>query len=307
MLSEKYDPILADLAESAARLGYEQERRLGHLSELAEGLLAAAVTAGGNTPSSLTAALAGLVSLPQPMAGDDTPEFHRAAVVGALSLTALLDRVMLTRLLAKGISEQIGTPLALWDMDGGVQPLPERRRVVSVRSQLSDAALARFGEVLDFTAIGDRRSLREVMDDVDSGYADYGILPLYSDGLPIQSVCADLDTYGLKLSLITYLPNGEGNVCYGLFSRTCVTPCPPRGMLLLHVPAEDGAQDLLPLALTLLGARVSRADAVPLSRDRRRCGYRISAIADSATLPLLLLYQTIFSPGDTVCGFFAEV
>ena len=304
---DRIAPILADLAESAVRLGHEHERRLGHLADLAEAMLSAAVATGADSPQALTAALAALPHLSDPKAGEDTPAFHRATVAGALLATAIEDRVALTVALYRALTAHLGRPPALEDMEGGVQPPPARCRIVYVRSQLSDAALARFCGVLPTPTVGERRSLREVMDDVDSGYADYGILPLYSDGLPIQSVCTDLDTYGLKLTLITYLPNGEGSVCYGLFSRATVTPCPPRGMLLLHVPTGDGAPTGAAAALTLLGARVTRADSVPLSHDTRRCGYRVSAVADGELLPLLLLYETIFAPGDTVCGFFAEV
>lgn len=304
---DRIAPILEDLAESAARLGHEHERRIGHLSELADAMISAALATGADTPQALTAALAALPHPDAPVAGDDTPEFHRVTVAGALSATATIDRVALTVALHRALNAHLGRPLALSDMEGGVQPPPERSRVVYVRSQLSDTALARFCGVLPTATVGERRSLREVMDDVDSGYADYGMLPLYSDGLPIQSVCTDLDTYGLKLTLITYVPNGEGSVCYGLFSRATVTPCPPCGMLLLHIPTGEGAPTAMTAALTLLGARVTRADSVPLSHDHRRCGYRVSAVANAGVLPLLLLYETIFAPGDTVCGFFAEV
>lgn len=304
---DRIAPILSDLTESAVRLGHEHERRLGHLSELAETMVAAARAVGAKDPAALLSALAAMPPLPPPVAGEDTPAYHRASVGAALTSYAVLDRVALTQALYRRVTAQIGRPPALSDMEGGVQPLPARCRIVYVRSQLSDSALARFESVLPSPSVAERRSMREVMDDVDSGYADYGILPIYSDGLPIQSVCTDLDTYGLKLALVTYLPNGEGNVCYGLLSRTAVTPCPPRAMLLLHVPPEDGTPLSLPSALALLGGHVTRIDATPLSHDLRRCGYRVTVTADGDTLPLLLLYQTIFAPGDTVCGFFAEV
>ena len=299
-------PVLENLGESTVALGREHEKRLGHLSELAEEVVRALAPTDMRT---LLAALPQALeeALPTYLAGEDTPTAHAATLRGALASLAGYDAAELTLLLRRAAERRLGAPLTLSDLAEGTKPPPARSRVVYVSNPLSDAAVPALTASLGAPRVAQRQTLRELFDDVDNGYADYAILPMSSDGVPIPSVTTLLDTYEMKLAAIHTVPTEEGGVVFGLLCRLAVELFPPRYLLLRLLPEREGELAAILAAAGRLSCRIPYLAPTPLTYDRGRFAYRLVAAGDADGLASLALYLALFAKGHTVCGCYDAV
>lgn len=311
MKEGRFAPVLDNLTEGAMRMAHEREKRMGHLFELSEALLASALEGGGeDSPRSLLAAVSALLpacaaSTPQ----DPTlPAHHAALWRNALSSVEMLDRVCLALAVRRTLEGHIGRVLTLADVGDAVLLPPERERVVYVRNPLADAAYERLSTLLSSPTVGYRQSFRELFDDVENRYADYAVLPLYSDGITIQSVSSLIHDYGLKICGVSAVPTEEGEILFALITRGAVIHRPP-SRFMFHILPENGAAPLSLLhAVFALGASLVRLDPIPLTYDNSCFGYRVIAAAEDPDIFVSLsVYLSLYAPGYTGYGFYSRV
>ena len=307
----RFAPTMENLAEVALSIARLQEKRAGHLSELAEALLAAVLDAGGDgTPRALLSAISALLPACEQSPPHDPamPARHAPLWQGALSSVDALDRAWLALAVRRLIERQIGRPLTLADVGDGVQPLPERERVVYVKNPLADAAYANFSPLLTAPTVGHRQGFRELFDDVENHYADYAILPLFSDGVAVQSVSSLFYDYGLKICAVSAVPTEEGEILFALISRGALIHRPPECGMFHILPERGEAPIALLTAVAPLGARLLRLDPVPLTYDTSQVGYRaIAAAEDPDACVSLSVYLSLYAPGYTGYGFYAHL
>lgn len=304
----RFAPTLDNLTEDALSIARLQEKRAGYLSELAEALLASVREAGGDTPRALLSAIAALLpACEQPPPCDPAmPARHARLWQGALSAMDALDRAWLSLAVRRQLERQLGRPLSLAEVGDGVLPLPERERVVYVKNPLADAAYERLSPLLGAPTVGNRQSFRELFDDVENHYADYAILPLFSDGVAVQSVASLFYDYGLKLCAASAVPTEEGEILFGLVGRGALLHRPPEYFTFHILPEREGAPIALLAAAAPLGTQIIRLDPVPLTYDTSRVGYRVIAAAeDPDAFVSLSVYLSLYAPGYTGYGFYA--
>ena len=307
----RFAPTLDNLTAGAMRIAHEREKRMGHLSELADALLDAALEAGGeDTPRALLSAIAAILpSCKAPPPCDPTvPLRHATLWSAALSSVDALDRACLSLAVLRALERHFGRPMTLSDIGDGAMPPPERERVVYVKNPLADAAYTRLSTLLDAPTVGHRQSFRELFDDVENRYADYAILPLLSDGVAIRSVSSLFYDYDLKICAVSAVPTEEGEILFALITRGAVIHRPPR-YFMFHTLPEHGAAPLsLFGAVAALGAALVRLDPVPLTYDSSRFGYRVIAAAeDEAAFLALSVYLSLYAPGYTGYGFYTQI
>jgi hypothetical protein len=179
--------------------------------------------------------------------------------------------------------------------------------VVYVSNRLSDEAVPALTSLLSGATVAQRQSLRELFDDVENGYADYAILPMSSDGVPIPSVTALFDTYEMKLAAVHTVPTEEGGVVFGLLSRHAIELTPPRYLLLRLLPEREGELTALLAATRRFFCRVCYLAPTPLTYDRGRFAYRLVVGGERDALVTLTLYLSLFMKGHTVSGYYTEV
>lgn len=307
----RFAPTLDNLAEGAFSIARLHEKRAGYLSEFAEALLAAALEAGGDaTPRALLLSVAALISAVEapPPADPTLPPRNLPLWQGALAAVDALDRARLALCLCRVLERQLGRPLSLADVGDGVQPPPERERVVYVKSPLTDAAYLKLSPLLTAPTVGHRQSFRELFDDVENHYADYAILPLLTDGVTVQSVSSLFYDYALKICAVCAVPTEDGEIVFALVSRGAVLHRPPEYATFHVLPVGGGAPTALFDALPLLGARLLRLDPVPLTYDPSAVGYRVSvSAADTNALVALSVYLLLYAPGYTGYGFYVRL
>ena len=305
----RFAPTLDNLTEDAFSIARLQEKRAGYLSELAEALLAAAVEAGSDpAPRALLSAISALLpACEQPSPYDPAmPARHAPLWQGALSAVDTLDRAWLALAVRRQIEHRLGRLLTLAEVGDGVLPLPERERVVYVKNPLADAAYERLAPLLGAPTVGNRQSFRELFDDVENHYADYAILPLFSDGVAVQSVSSLFYDYGLKLCAASAVPTEEGEILFGLVGRGALLHRPPEYFTFHILPERGGAPVALLAAAAPLGTRITRLDPVPLTYDPSQVGYRVIAAAeDPDAFVSLSVYLSLYAPGYTGYGFYA--
>ena len=306
----RFAPTLDNLSEGALRIVHEQEKRAGYLSELAEALLLSALEVDGEAAprallSSVASLLSTLAAIPPRDAG--MPEHHAALRQSALSSLDTLDRAHLALAVRRVIERHIGHPLCLFDVGDGVVLPPERERVVYVRNPLADAAYESLSALLNAPTVGYRQSFRELFDDVENRYADYAILPLFSDGVAVQSVSSLFYDYGLKICGVSAVPTEDGEILFALVSRGAVIHRPPTYCMFHILPEEEATPISLLGVLEPLGVALSRLDPVPLTYDPSRVGYRVIASAgDADAFVSLSVYLSLYAPGYTGYGFYTQ-
>ena len=311
MTEGRLAPTLDNLAEGAMRIAHEREKRMGYLSELSEALLSSAIEAGGDrSPRSLLSAIAALLPacINPPPHDPVMPAHHAALWRSALHSADTLDRVGLALSLRHTLEGHLGRALTLSDVGDGILPPPERERVVYVRNPLADAAYARLSTLLSSPTVGYRQSFRELFDDVENRYADYAVLPIFSDGVTVQSVFSLFYSYGLRICGISAVDTEDGEILFALVTRGAVLHRPPE-YFMFHILPDNGEVPL-PLfdAILPLGASLYRLDPVPLTYDSTRFGYRVIARADDADAFISLsLYLSLYAPGYTGYGFYSRV
>ena len=306
-----FAPVLDNLAEGAAVIAHESEKRLGHLSELAEALLSSALEAGSEkTPRALLAAIAALLPAcaAPPPCDAALPAHHKGLWHSALASLEALDRACLALAVRRVLERHFCRPLSLSDIGDDVLPPPARERVVYVKNPLADAAYAKLSTLLSSPSVGYRQSFRELFDDVENHYADYAILPIFADGVAVQSVSSLLYDYGLKLCGVSAVPTEEGQILFALAARGAVIHRSPQYFMFHILPDDMAVPTVLLGAITLLGATPKRLDPVPLTYDTARCGYRVIAAADGEdAFVTLSVYLSLYAPGYTGYGFYTQI
>lgn len=307
----RFAPTLDNLTEGAARIVHEREKRMGYLSELAEALLDAALDAGGeDTPRVLLSAIAALIPAckAQPPHDAALPSQHTALWHSALFSVDVLDRACLALAVRRSLERHFGRPMTLSEVGDGALPLPGRERVVYVKNPLADAAYARLSVLLSSPTVGHRQSFRELFDDVENHYADYAVVPLFADGVAVQSVSSLFYDYGLKICAVSAVPTEEGEILFALVTRGAVVHRPPK-CFMFHILPEHGAAPLALFdAIAALGASLTRLDPVPLTYDTTCFGYRVIAAAEDAdAFVTLSVYLSLYAPGYTGYGFYTQI
>ena len=311
MSEGRFAPVLDNLTEGALCMAHEREKRMGHLSELAESLLSSVLEAGvDGSPRAILAAIAAQLpscaaAIPQ---DPDMPAHH--ADLWRLSLASVdaLDRACLALAVRRAVERQISRPLSLADIGDGILPPPTRERVVYVKNPLAEAAYAKLSALLTAPSVGHRQSFRELFDDVENQYADYAVLPLLADGVAVQSVSSLFYDYGLKISGVTTVPTEDGEILFALLARGALIHRPPRYFMLHTLPEHGDVPLSLFSAIGALGATLTRLDPVPLTYDTSRFGYRVIAAADDPDAFITLsVYLSLFAPGYTGYGFYTQI
>ena len=311
MSEGRFAPVLDNLTEGALHVVHEREKRMGHLSELAEALLSAVLEAGGDgSPRALLSAVAAqLPSCTAPLPQDNgMPAHHAALWRSSLFAVDVLDRACLALAVRRAIEGQIGRPLSLADIGDGIMPPPARERVVYVKNPLADAAYAKLSGLLTAPTVGHRQGFRELFDDVENQYADYAVLPLLADGVAVQSVSSLFYDYGLKICGVSTVPTEDGEILFALLARGALVHRPPRYFMLHTLPEHGEAPLSLFSAIGVLGASLVRLDPVPLTYDTSRFGYRVIAETDEPDVFVTLsVYLSLFAPGYTGYGFYTQI
>ncbi|MBO7761373.1 MAG: hypothetical protein J6T24_01095 [Clostridia bacterium] len=274
---------LADLSENAVRLSRDREKRYGYLSEAATALVMHLASLGeGESPAALYAAAA--ADLPALPPGD------------AVDFSALFLRA---------VEGQVGRPLTLLDLPDGARVPPGRHRIVYVESPISADACARFAALFTDAVCHTRMTLRELCDDVENGYAEYAILPLFADGAAIPSVTALLEERGLAIAATVRCPVREGEIVYGLLSASPVLLFPPTHFFLRYrAEGETGASPVL-AALAEFPLAVEYLDTLPSSYDG--AVFRILVRGEEGTFLQLLSYLLLYVPTFMGYGFYTEL
>ena len=284
MRSEALGAPLADLAENAARIEREREKRYGYLSEAAEALVRRLSEDGeGQSPEALFASAA---ADPIPLSAEDRVDF------AALFLRAA--------------ARALGHTLSLSDLPDGPRPLGGRFRTVRLDNPLAEAAYLRFLPLLTQPTCHTRQSLFELCDDVENGYADYAVLPLFADGVAIPSVAALLEERGLAIAAALTLPSHEGELVFGLVSAAPVLLRPPTHFFFRYRPeGEEGLPALLS-ALSHLSLEILYLDTLPAPYGERAM-LRILVRAEEEVLLQLYSYLALYAPTSVGYGFYTEL
>lgn len=287
MIPREISVPLDNLADSDGRRLREERRRLGHLSELAASLAKHLSEVGeADSPRTLLGGAAGLL-----------------AEVGASSLGAR-DRAELTLLLLREAERRFGAPVTASALAGGPCPPPSRARTVYVRNPLTDGAYLRLSSLLSAPTVGYRQNFRELFDDVENGYADYAVLPLFAGGHFVGSVAALLEERSLFITAAVTVPTEEDEVTYGLLSREPFALRAPT-----HFSFRVGAEDAEALTAHLaaaarFGLSLVRMDAAPtFYGGGMTCRYLFTG-EDFAPM---LAYLSLFAPSFTGYGFYTEL
>ncbi len=287
-MREEIAVTLENLADSDGRRAREARRRLGHLSELADSLIRTLSAAGeADSPRALLGGAAGLL-----------------ADVGQAPLDAA-DRAELTLFLLLAAERLFGAPVTAAALAGGPCPPPGRARTVYVRNPLTDGAYLRLSTLLTSPTVGYRQNFRELFDDVENGYADYAVLPLFAGGHRIASVAALLDERSLFITATVTVPTEEDEVVFGLLAREPFAHRPPTRFL-FRVEAEGGAA--LPAylaAASRFGLSPVRLDAAPAPYGGDRTDLRI--LLSGNDFAPMLAYLSLFAPSFTGYGFYTEL
>ena len=280
-------PILENLAENAASAARECEKRVGHLSELAYAVAERLAAAGEATsPFAFFPAAATLLA-------------------GLLPFTDA-DRAHLARCLQKEAEARLGRALTLFDFAEGAVLPPDRSRTAFVENPYALEAYRRFGAHLTLPTPLVRNSLRELLDDVENGYAEYAVLPLLSGGVRISSVSRMIEEYGHAIVAVTTVKTSDGEAVFALLARRPVRLAPPT---LGSVVSSYGAVGLAGLltALPLLGLTLAHVDPLPPSPGGPTALYSVTVRGEEAALTSLLVYLSLFVPGYLGGGFYTEI
>lgn len=299
---------LDNLSGGAAVIARGQEKRLGYLSELADTFLEGIMTAGEATSvrSLIGIAATALSVLPSGNACERTePGRNRYLWDATLSELAEGDRALFARIMVKKCKEHFGHEIGLSDFADGAVPPPERSRTVYVRNPLSDRAYQAFSGMIGSPTVGYRQGFRELLDDVEHGYADYAVLPLFSGGARIGSVFSLLEDYGLHVAAVTVLDGGEEDVTFALLAREAVTlSLPNRFLFSLTLAGEELAGVLA--AMRRLEVLPRRFEATPLPYENGRLSLCAAVGGDERSLIDFLTYLSLFWPGYVGYGFYTE-
>lgn len=287
MISREISVSLDNLADSDGHRAREDRRRLGHLSELAASLAKQLSEGGeGESPRAL---LGGAASLLSEGVGE-----HLGAD----------DRAELTLLLLSAAERRFGAPVSAAALAGGPCPPPSRARTVYVRNPLTDGAYLRLSSLLSAPTVGYRQNFRELFDDVENGYADYAVLPLFAGGHFVSSVSALLEERSLFITATVTVPTEEDEVTYGLLAREPFTHRAPTHFA-FRVGIGSGESPTVHLAAAArFGLSLVRMDAVPTPYGG---GLSCRFLLAGKEFAPMLAYLTLFVPSFTGYGFYTEL
>lgn len=236
------------------------------------------------------------------------PLHHAALWRCSLASVDTLDRACLALAVRRVIEGRLGRLLSLADIGDGILVPPVRERVVYVKNPLADAAYAKLSALLTAPTVGYRQSFRELFDDVENRYADYAVLPLFADGVAVQSVSSLFYDYGLKVCGVSTVPTEDGEILFALVARGALLHRPPRYFMFHALPEHGDVPLSVFSAVGVLGASLVRLDPVPLTYDSTRFGYRVIAAADLPdAFVTLSVYLSLFAPGYTGYGFYTQI
>ena len=275
---------LADLSENAVRLARDREKRYGYLSEAAT-------------------ALAAELSL---LGEGDTPAALYAAAVSRLPALAPEDEVDFAGLFLRAAEKRAGHPLSLSDLPDGAGRPPERHRIVYVKNPISEDACTRFSALFSDAVCHSRMTLRELCDDVENGYADYAVLPLFADGAAVPSVASLLEERGLAVAATVRCPMREGEIVYGLLSSAPVRLCPPTRFFFRYRAEGDLGAAAVLSALARFPLSVEYLDTLPVPYDEGAV-FRILVAGEEGALCSLLSYLLLYVPTFVGYGFYTEL
>ncbi|MBQ2719786.1 MAG: hypothetical protein IJF73_06945 [Clostridia bacterium] len=303
---DRLGAVLDNLGENAAALLRWEEKRLGHIAELAETLVSELSASGEvGSPRALLSALSSAVAaLPPPTLPEGGLARHRPALLAALTALSDRDRAHLATAVRTAVEGRLGRPLSLSDFAGGPVPPRGEGRLVYVQNPHTDHALSRLLPLVGTPTVTHRESFRELVDDVQGGHADYALLPLRSGGTPIASVSAMLEEHGLAVLAVLSLDAGGSEAVFGLLGRESVRLGPPTHFLFTSALPGLGLAGLLS-ALSALPVTLERWDALALDGGEGDL-YRLSVRGDDATLVPFLVYLSLFVPGYIGHGFYFE-
>ena len=299
---------LGNLSHGASAIAAGQEKRLGYLSELADALIESLVKTGEVTSArSLTVLVSqALAELPMGCECARTePARNRRLWDVALAELAEGDRALFAGVFAKKCEACFGRAMSLSDFPDGTAAPPERSRTVYVRNPLSDSAYRLLSERVTAPTVAYRQGFRELCDDVENGYADYAVLPLFSGGARIGTVFSLLEDYGLHVAAVASLDGGEEEVTFALVSREALALLEPNRFLFSLTLPEDALPGLT-LAMRRIGVLPKRFEAVPLSDEAGQLTLRAAVGGDVRSLTVFLIYLSLFWPGCVGYGFYTE-
>lgn len=300
--------VLDNLAENALAVSRLAEKRLGHVSELAETVIGELAAAGevGSPRALLSAASSVFSSLLSPAVppADGLPR-HRAALSATLSSLSATDRAYLAGSVLAAAERVLGRPLAPGDFADGTVPPPEVSRLVCVRNPHTERALLRFLPLIGAPTVADRRDFTEVVDDVRGGHADYAVLPLRSGGVALGSVSAMLEEHGLAVLATVTLDTEGGEAVFGLLGRRSVRLGPPTHFLFTSALADVGLSGLF-AAVEALPVLIERCEPLPTPEGEDPL-FRLAVRGEEAALVPFLVYLSLFVPGYIGHGFYFEL
>ncbi len=299
-----------NLREVSRRQSAEWEKRKAHLEEAARAYLAAALEGEPTDPTALYLATEPLTRAFHTVTPHDNMlPANRDGMIEYLMDLTYTDRVALADAFLQAAADHFGRPLTLADFPEGAAPRPEGKRVCYVRGHLADRAFAPLTEALGTPSVQYRESFREVADDVENGYADYGILPLSADGAPLHSVTELIGRHGLHLVDTLRLPSEEGEgTAFALLCRSAATLSDEVDTFSFRfVPVEEEALPALLRCLSVYGGRLLACNTAPLSYNTARFLCTVTLGGDETVFCRLLSYLTLFVPGFATLGFYREL
>ncbi len=299
--------IKNNLRENGAQLLREEEKRLGHLFDAAELMLASLTPSEGPfDPASLFAEASLLAEAP--LGGQSAVHSPLSENRSFLSFfedkLSAFDRIGFTECLLCALEGRLGHPVTLYDFPEGVKKRPQDKRVLYVKNAYADLAFDGFAPLLPMARPLLRPSFRAVCDDLEGGLGDYAILPLFSGGKEIPSVSALLFEYGFAIVSLIRPTTEEEPPVFALIARNPLTLGDARLFGFRFFPKTDADTTALLSAIDRFSLSVKEIATLPTATLP---GYRMIVEADERKFVLLLTYLTLFVKDFSTFGFYCEV
>lgn len=291
------EAVRRNLSSNRDQLFTEYGKRLGHLFEAA---YESASEENGAFFSPLLPAEDSLI--PESAAGSYGGNRPFLCLFGNLLTDA--DKIAFASFYQEEWEKHLGRKASLSDFPEGCRPVPKRQRVAYVRNPHADQAFARFNSLFPGASVDYCSDFREVCDELDGGYADFGLLPLFSGNAVIGSVEALLSGYGLRIALL--FPEGEDRAVFALLCREPVTLLPPTHFRFSFVPENDNELPSLLRAIHAAGCTLIHAGT--LRREgTERDAFHLSVLGEEDAFCRLMVYLSLFLPGFAGYGFYSEL
>lgn len=217
------------------------------------------------------------------------------------------DRAELVLLLVSECRRIRGEGLTVGALLGAADTPPVRERTVYVRSTVADRAYLALSAPLHAPSVGYRESLRELLDDVENGYTEYAVLPLFSGGSPARSVLSRIEERGLFVLLAAEVPSPDDELHFALVSRTVRLFGEPDRLLLRYEPYGVEGVSAVAHAARRFGLFPLWEEITALPYGKGRCAARTLLRGDEESILQILVYLLLFSRDFAVYGCYTEI